>query len=286
MASSGSNNVRRNRPNGSGKPLSRSNSFLGTIKNLVTAPLNWFSASDGSGREEAKGKRRRLPDSNSTEDLRQDDASRSKKMRVSSPDRQVDPGYLDPPTSIFKQSAPRRSPQPHSLAPSGNPRHPSSVFPSFSATQQPQYRHSASPFPPVPETRPLSMARTMSLDPPYQYGHGRDSSMAVLPRDTSLDPPTMRHPTFGRDVSPAPARSSFRMRSSLTPRPLGSNSTLLQRSRERDPSEPPPVASLMSNPVFVRPPPEAYLHRSMSAQPTITLGSYVDSHRRVCPETF
>jgi nucleoporin NUP1 len=276
MASSGSDNVRRNRPSGSGKPLSRSNSFLGTIKNLVTAPLNWFGAHDGSNKEDAKGKRRRLPDSSSTEDVRQDDGSRPKKLRVSSPEKQVDPGYLDPPTSIFKQSTPRHSP-------SSNPRYPSSVFPAFGrATQQPaHFRHSASPFPPVPEARPLSMGRTMSLDPPYHYGHGRDSSMAILTRDTSLDVPPIRNTmSIGRDVSLPPTRS-FQMRPSLTPRPSSSSMVLSRRSRERDPSEPPPVASLMSNPVFLRPPPEAHHNRSMSAQPTVTLGSFLDSQRRV-----
>ena len=88
--------------------------------------------------------------------------------------------------------------------------------------------------------------------------------VTTLPRELSLPPTNLLS-----------SRPSFRMRASMTPQPnLFASSNI-----RRDASEPPPITSLMSNPIFVRGPSQASLHRQST--PSITLGSFVDSQRSV-----
>ena len=65
-------------------------------------------------------------------------------------------------------------------------------------------------------------------------------------------PPLPRVP---RDSSVGPVRAPFRMWTSLSSIPAGSGYRPNPKWRERNPSEPPPLTALMSNPIFVKPPP-------------------------------
>jgi nucleoporin NUP1 len=273
MSSSTTHISQGNKPYNRRQPIARSKSFLGTIKNLVTAPLTWFASN-----EDIRSKRRRLPQSSPGDDLVEDNVSRSKRPRVNSPDRQVEPGYLDPPETIFRQSGGS-----HSMHPSVPSNLHTRSLPVFTPyTQRPSHnRHSVAPPAHKLDSRPMGVSRTMSLDPPYQPGRSRDSTRLHISRDATMDSSSFRHSmSISRDVSMPPAHTPFRMGTSLTPQPSNSNfgSSL---PRDRDPSEPPPVTSLMSNPMFVRAPSDAYQQRSMSVQPTVTLGSIVDSQRSV-----
>ncbi|KAF4615306.1 hypothetical protein D9613_002849 [Agrocybe pediades] len=101
----------------------------------------------------------------------------------------------------------------------------------------------------LPSTRatlsPRRVQRTMSIDPPR-----RDTDMDML-----IDNP------------PSP-RLPFRMRSSLTPQP--------QQAQQRFNTEPPPLNTLASNPVFIHQPTQP---RETSTPPTTTLGSLVETVR-------
>ncbi|KAJ7445806.1 hypothetical protein B0H11DRAFT_2086957 [Mycena galericulata] len=268
MSSSSSHNTSRRRPAATNaprrRPLARSNSsLLGTIKNLVTAPLAWFATTDDFGDSpDLKGKRRRHPPPNSgsaADDS--EDAPRSKRPRMKSPDHQIQfhpeppyaapaypqppSGYLDPPGSVFNNS---------------NNFYPSNITASLN-----QYNSN---------TR-SGLSRTMSIDPPHNsIPFSRDTPMNFTPldRDTSMEASSFirTSSSIPRDHSmPLPAaRSSFRMRSSLTPQPV----------QPREASEPPPLSSLAQKPVFVRPPPDS--HQRLSSQSsTSTLGSLVESQR-------
>ncbi|KAJ6547167.1 hypothetical protein B0H19DRAFT_256129 [Mycena capillaripes] len=271
MSSSSSHNSSgRRRPAANAfrrRPLVRSNSsLLGTIKNLVTAPLAWFAtAEDFEDSPDLKGKRRRHPAPTSV--AAPDDsegAPRPKRVRVKSPDSQIqfhpEPqyaapaysqpqlGYLDPPVSVFNNHSNfYRSNSVNIAAPTLN-----------------QFN---------PSTR-SGLSRTMSIDPPQSSTpFSRDISMNFTPldRDTSMEPSFIRKSSsIPRDLSmPLPAvRSSFRMRTSLTPQP----------AQPREASEPPPLSTLAQKPVFVRPPHDS--HQRLSSQPsTSTLGSLVESRR-------
>ncbi|CAK5264713.1 unnamed protein product [Mycena citricolor] len=273
MSSSSSHNAGRRRPASSNRaqrrPLARTNSSLfGTIKNIVTAPLNWFATTeDFDDSPDLKGKRRRnpVPAGNGPTLRDPNDAAepRSKRPRVTSPDRQMqyraeaplaetyapsNPGYLDPPVSVFKNPPPlARSTSVNLSGPAINP---------FIASL----------------TRNLS--RTMSIDPPHTTARplSRDASMhfpsdgdvsmeSMFPRKTSSSMP--------REMSmPIPAsHSSLRRPTSITPQPS---------QLPRETSEPPPMSSLSKKPMFVRGPLEAPSQR-ISVQ--TTLGSLADSRR-------
>src|SRR5882762_6747696 len=77
--------------NGRRPPVARSSSFLGTIKNIVTAPLSWFSPGqddDDDDFEDTKGKRRRLGESGGAGLATVGGGSRNKRKRIGSPDRE------------------------------------------------------------------------------------------------------------------------------------------------------------------------------------------------------
>ena len=132
--------------------LARHNSsFLGTIKNLVTAPLTWFGNQDD---EFTSGKRRRsLQQAPSEPMLSTDEESRrSKRMRLHSP------------------------PQPARRT---------SVIPRASSAVLPSRAHRATLSP----MRNLSISRTMSIDPPtrensFNFVNDTDVSMDTI-RDLS-----------------------------------------------------------------------------------------------------
>ncbi|KDQ60597.1 hypothetical protein JAAARDRAFT_554639 [Jaapia argillacea MUCL 33604] len=274
---------KRNNPFGrKTSPVARSGSLLGTIKNIVTAPLTWFA--NGDDFEDGKGKRRRAAKPTSATDGSDEELVRSrvKRMRLDSPDRQVSSGYLDPPEAILP--APTSIPRyPYQYNQASKPgRSHSSLHP----PNQRQLHHSRtlSPYP-TSYSQSNEVHRTMSMDPPSRQPVPRDSyGPSHLRRETSMDSAMHRSSSLSipRDFSASPTRSGFRMRTSVTPQPSGSSFGPTLQRRPRDPSEPPPLTSLVSNPIFVKPPPEAR-QRQMSVQPTITLGSLMDSERAHLP---
>lgn len=286
MSSSTSHNSHRRKPYAP-RQLQRSNSsLLGTIKNIVTAPLSWFASTDDF--EQSKGKRRRVAAAPTEPILDQDDShARKKRMRVHSPPRDdhqfpsaatTGPGYLDPPGFVFnQQQQPQRQYNPISF-PSAINRSASVSLPTTTLQDYPSNVHQRSTHSPL---RSTALSRTMSIDPPSRP-LSRDSAMSsiLLPtprdRDTSTERSMRPSTSTPRDLSmpPLSSRPSFRMRTSMTPQPH-------QLAREH--SEPPTLSTLTLNPVFVRGPPQpAESHNRLHIHPTVpTLGSLVESQRIV-----
>jgi len=258
----------RSKPYTRRQPPPRSGSIMATIRNIVTAPLSWFSTTDEF--EDTPGKRRRAPVSQLNPDA-SDEHRSAKRQRVVSPPPQLQ-GYLDPPLAMFQ---PRSKTEGVSQDPTPT------VFPSASInanTQEHQPdkfgRHglSATAWPRRGQSRGVSTDNT-----PGRLVTG-DAAMIPLPvsREVSFS-------SVPRDSSVGPVRAPFRMRTSLSPIPAGSGYGPNPKRRERDPSEPPPLTALMSNPIFVKPPPNQHpTHRSQSAQPTTTLGALAQTSRAVC----
>lgn len=245
----------------------RSGSIMATIRNIVTAPLSWFSTTDEF--EDTPGKRRRAPVSQPNVDA-SDEHRSVKRQRVASPSPQTQ-GYLDPPPAMFQPRSKREgvSQDPTSTVP------PSSTSMNPDTQDQPDKsgRHSLSAT--VWSRRDRS--REVSMDNLPSRLVTRDATMIPLPvsREASLS-------SVPRDSSVGPVRASFRMRTTLSPIPVGSDYGPNPKRRERDPSEPPPLTALMSNPIFVKPPPNQHsAHRSQSAQPTTTLGALAQTSRAV-----
>ncbi|KAF5324549.1 hypothetical protein D9611_004477 [Ephemerocybe angulata] len=218
--------------------LGRTPSFFGAIKNIVAAPLTWLSGAD---QDDQRGKRRREQevaelDTGAVDDL----TPRTKRMRVTSPPKQPQAGYLDPPSTAFPSRSKRRP-----TAPLARSNASSNLNPSLNGqTNYPRSTQS-----------PRRPERTMSIDPP----------MTLLRRETpslndvimGIEPAAVRAPSL-----PLASRPAFRMRSSLTPQP------------HREMSEPPPATSLASNPTFVRAPSQQPQPRS-----TLTLGTIAENVR-------
>lgn len=279
-SSSSNRSLQSHKRNTAGRrqPVARSSSFLGAIKNIVTAPLSWFGQEEDDF-EDVPGKRRRLGPSDDGRVAKEDGGSRKKRMRVSSPVEEGQPGYLDPPGLLFEQ--PRSAPPTsnHHQIPS-LPCYPSSInrstsvqTPSNSLRRMPSgvNRHTISPHR-TSFSQADNLSRTMSMDPPARQ----------LTRDITMTPSHDRFPlSVPREESMSPSRSPFRMRTSLTPQPSGSTfGPTFQHHRERA-SEPPTLEELMENPKFVRPPREVNHQRNLSREPTVTLGSLADSQRHV-----
>lgn len=237
--------------------LARQNSsFLGAIKNIVTAPLNWFG--NPLEDEESSGKRRRPIEQVPTEpslsmDLSLDDdiddaTRRSKRMRLHSPPRTAQ-HYLDPPPAALRPDNKMRRT-------SVVPRASSAVLPSTRST-----RATLSPHRRVPVTR------TMSIDPPHLPPRRESSFNFGSSLSTDVDMSMVSIQDVSMPPSPRSPRPSFRMRSSLTPQP---------QQLPRHISEPPPLNSLVSNPHFVQPPAPA-----VESKPVPTLGKLVESVRTV-----
>ena len=239
-------------------PPVRSASIMSTIKNIVTAPLSWFAANEEF--EDTPGKRRRaLP-----RDGLQQESRTVKRQRHRSPSPLPNQGYLDPPQLLLQSPA-----KPDSRSQGQN--QPTAFSPSVSINipSNPQQQHlGRHAYLPISTTYsqhnlPPQLTREATTVP---LPHSREHSIASLSRDHSI----------------GPTRTSFRMRTTLSPVPSGNEFGPKPQRRERDPSEPPPLTALMSNPIFVKPPPDVHpIQRSLSAQPTITLGSLAQAHRPV-----
>ena len=258
----------RSKPYSRRQPPPRSGSIMATIRDIVTAPLSWFSTT--SEFEDTPGKRRRAPVSQLNADA-SDEHRSVKRQRVASPSPQLQ-GYLDPPSAMFQ---PRLKREGVSQDPTAT------VFPSSTLAdtntqdnRPDKYgRHSLS----AAVWSRRGQSREVSMDNPPSRLITRDATMVPLPisREASLS-------SVPRDSSVGPVRASFRMRTTLSPIPVGSDYGPNPKRRERDPSEPPPLTTLMSNPVFVKPPLSQHpTHRSQSAQPTTTLGALAQSSRAV-----
>lgn len=256
--------------------LGRKNSFFGAIKNIVTAPLSWFGGSEGDfGDSDARGKRRRLPiaSEQTRDDSDSDSEQRTKRMRMGSPNRDKQP-YLDPPRSAFRQH--------HKISEGARIRNHRHVSPSPRKALRvpdatPRNRRTMSPYPSGSQLKAQPSVRTMSLDPPSGLGYSGSPAR--------LQPvPTMQDLTEEKDamsISREPSMSNLRMRTSVTPQPSGADfGPVIPPRRERDPTEPPPLMTLMSNPMFVKPP--LGLQKTSTAEMTrqATLGSLLDSQRK------
>lgn len=280
MASSNSlTGSQRRRAHQKKQQLSRSNSsLLNTLKSLVTAPLSWFAGSEEF--EDSKGKRRRLASPLGPTSDDEDKASRPKRMRLDSPPTDPShsrPGaYLDPPAHAFK---PQRASSLQSV-----PRSLSLSIPSFtlqelslnSTSTANNVRSTLSPL------RNLGISRTMSVDPPTRALR-REPAMTSIPLNREVSFESAKNPlrsAIQRELSaplmPQSSRTSFHVRSSMTPQPLVPHA-------QRESSEPPALSNLVINPVFVRAPssqPAESRQRSGVSQ-TVTLGSLVDHSRGV-----
>jgi nucleoporin NUP1 len=274
----------------------KTSSFFGTIKSFVSAPLAWLSdAGDTGSKRQHVGNGYDDDDSDSSEG---GGRRGPKRMRVDGPGELAVPAapgqqqqqyelppppqrerpkpYLDPPSSVFAPKA----------ASYGNLQNipERALRPTRSVTMQPvepsMPRRTISPLPSRASftAAARNMPVSMSVDPPH-----------VVPATTTMSTSSLRDlggSTFSlRDDSPQVAAvgsgtggssmgpTSFRMRTSLPP-------TLSRLSlAPRDPSEPPPLSALVSNPSFVRAPTE--MMRSATMQPNMTLGSYMETRRLV-----
>ncbi|KAI0781205.1 hypothetical protein BD413DRAFT_608371 [Trametes elegans] len=255
--------------------LARSGSLLGAIKNIVTAPLTWFSSQEDF--EDVPGKRRRNPNAvERDEGAYDEDRPTAKRKRVDSPEPAHAPqqpptrtfqGYLDVPEGLIpRQTAPRQR-----LTTSVGYGRSSSFTPSISVPAVPEAhlaRRTASPAIATSYSQPAAIHHTQSMDPPAY----RPISLS---RDVSMEGGMIG--SANRDVTMSPSRQAFqlRSRSSLTPQPSGQAFGPTPQNKGRDASEPPPLASLVSKPVFVKPPPQ---HQQPYAEhPVTTLGSIVES---------
>lgn len=236
--------------------MTRSGSILGTIKNIVAAPLSWFS---GGERFEDLGKRRRGNERDVVSDDEEDIGQKTKRMRMDSPPRaqaaEPPAGYLDPPTSSLPPiTASARTRTNDTLR---------------KPTIEDSYNRSSSVF------GGQSLTRTMSIDPPAQYAtYNPDPSTIPLPMDSPMES-RLSMSVGPRDLSMRPSASPLRLRTSLTPQPSPA------KPLRREASAPPPLSSLMSKPVFVKPPPAEGAGRQLREQKTVSLGSLAEYSRFV-----
>ncbi|KAL5532910.1 hypothetical protein ACEPAF_4684 [Sanghuangporus sanghuang] len=238
-------------------PMSRSSSLLGTIKNIVSAPLTWFASNQGDF--EDLGKRRRVA-ARDAEDLEEQQAERTgKRLRVDSPERspaRVRPsttgGYLDPPS--FKPPLDSHATR----------------FGMHQASDEKDVTgRRTSIFGPPP---PSSGNRTMSVDPASRYAtFKRDPTATPLPADS----PTRSSParSVAHDDDSDRPRTPLRLRTSLTPQPSPS------RHLRRESSAPPPISNLKTRPAFVKPPAEEKQDQELGTHKTISLGTLAEVSR-------
>ncbi|OJT14157.1 hypothetical protein TRAPUB_9268 [Trametes pubescens] len=242
---------------------------------MITAPLTWFSSQPEL--EDAGSKRRRIPDPvDRDEDAYEDDRPSAKRKRVDSPEpaprlptqpTRTNQGYLDIPEGFIPRQSASRA---RLKAPAMQARA-SSFAPSVSVPVMENVhlaRRTASPTISTSFSQPVAIQRTQSMDPPAYRA-------ISLSRDVSMEGGLPGSAT--RDVTMSPTRHTpfqLRPRNSLTPQPSGQSFGPAPQQKGRDASEPPPLASLISKPVFVRPPPQ--LQQTYVEQST-TLGSLAES---------
>ena len=269
---------RRRAPRGQ---LARSGSFFGALKNIVTAPLAWLTSYDDH--ENVSGKRARTANTAlEGESTYHEDQPSAKRKRVDSPPApppqqatRTAQGYLDVPENLLSQRVGDRHRQ---TAPAGHGRSASVVnslnIPAGSGVHP--ARRTASPTGLTSYMQPSMMQRTQSMDPPAYRA-------LSLSRDVSMEDGLPG--SASRDVTMSPSRHTpfqLRPRNSMTPQPTGQAFGPVPRHKERDASEPPPLASLISKPVFVKPPAQAT--QSHPEQVVTTLGSIAESNGRMVRE--
>ncbi|PSR88866.1 hypothetical protein PHLCEN_2v5015 [Hermanssonia centrifuga] len=259
----------------------RTNSLLGTLKSIVSSTLPWFGSNGDLS--DAQGKRKQAVRRDEFEDMEE---HRQKRKRIHSPESEginssvgslsarrrhqsAGSGYLDPPASSFR-------PQSHGIQrqPAGYIRASSLAVPSRS--RDAHKRRTASPGPSASYAVAHGITRTQSMDPPPRRRPALDLAIAPQPisRDVSME--------GFRDMSLSPSRP-FRMRTSLTPQPTGQSFGPNPVRRERDPSEPPPLAALIENPIFVKPPPQSIEPQPLIRQNATTLGTVAQTQRTAQP---
>ncbi|KAI0317300.1 hypothetical protein OF83DRAFT_1172117 [Amylostereum chailletii] len=133
----------------------------------------------------------------------------------------------------------------------------------------PPQRHTNPP--PIRQTTlPTIQQRTMSMDPPARH-------TAPLRHE-----PTLVHHPLGRDASMDSSPRPLRIRSTLTPSRSGLDFGPAPKRTDRNPSEPPPLAALMSNPIFVKPP-QNDIRRVSDPSAPITLGALAQQRSSSIP---
>ncbi|KAH9925241.1 uncharacterized protein B0H18DRAFT_381749 [Fomitopsis serialis] len=247
-------NRRDLRRRGRRSPVARSSSILGSLKSFITTPLSWFTSQEDLQEdfEDTPGKRRRNPEAAERDDREHEEGEgRAKRQRVHSPEPEPEPpqqrrrllseqpvaGYLDVPEGLIPQ---------HDALPRLSMGHARS---SSLATAPPRSsavrldRHSLSPLAGPSYVQPLSIARTMSMDPPTGY------RPRALSRDVSMGVASAREATM------TPSRTPFqvRPRTSMTPQPCGQGFGPAVPRLHRDTSEPPPLETSCRPPNSSRP---------------------------------
>ena len=269
----------------------RSGSILSTIRNLVAAPFSWFNHTDQL--EDFGAKRRREPaysQGDGEYDINTDgEGSRPKRLRVDSPKL----GYLDPPEKVFTSTRQTEHSRPGYLdrhafvdsivdvenTPPGELIARPKPVESPVITTSPQV---ARPIPsfmgrqpsPIKGSKTLQISRTMSTDPTLRDRALSREPTSLSVREMSVDPVMTSFATTisaTTDGPPAP----FRLRTSLTPQPSPT------KPSRREASAPPPLASLMAKPIFVKPPPDAKKVRKLEDQKTVSLGTLAEFQRSV-----
>lgn len=269
--------------------LNRSHSLFGTLKSIVSSSIPWFGSSGDIS--DVQGKRKAAPVER--DEPEEEVEHRNKRKRVHSPEAEVQQrdggiqarskplvqpqsqgscaGYLDPPLASFKCQPSQVN---GGLRPNGGHARASSlaVLDRVSSSNGAYGRRTASPGRSGYATT-NGISRTQSMDPPPRR---RTAGVAPQPisRDASME-------DF-RDKSRSPSSRPFRMRTSMTPQPTGLVFGPNPSRRERDPSEPPPLAALIENPIFVKapsqPPPD---REEVVRPPSITLGNVAEVQRAV-----
>lgn len=272
----------------------RSSSFLGALKSIVSAPLTWFGSDEDFESEVGiNGKRQRNASGGATQARQElqttgraqpedvDDAPRAKRPRVEDPQPEPKRPYLDPPGLAFTNHL--------QYGPRGTA-HGATGVNGISRTMPVDPRASAPPSPsPMREMSAASAegevanASGSTFARASTWMHSAPPAPGPISRDYSM-PPVGGTPST-RPQAPFRMRSSF----SLTPQPSGQGFGP-RIHRERGHSEqPPPLADLMANPVFLQPPSEEPAthglapgghRRSMSLQPTLTLGTIAEQRVR------
>ncbi|EPT00202.1 hypothetical protein FOMPIDRAFT_1050026 [Fomitopsis schrenkii] len=272
---------RDSRRRGGRSPASRSSSILGSLKSFIATPFSWFSPQEREHEqlpedfEDTPGKRRRNTQVADRDDREHEEGvARAKRQRVHSPkpeaqqqleQQQPTAGYLDVPEGLLS----RQQTQPRINLAHG--RSSSLVIPPSRPFASRPDRHSLSPLAGSSRSQPLSIARTMSMDPPTGY------RPRALSRDVSMGL------NSALDVSMTPSHTPFQVRSriSMTPQPSSQTFGPAVPRLDREASEPPAFDTLTSNPQFVKPPPQSQLQgQPLTREATLTLGTITESQPR------
>lgn len=262
-------------------PVTRSRSFFGSLKSLLPSRI-WGGESGGQtdtpgkrkGVDEAyeaeggqRSSKRQKVDSSPVREITRLQSTQRQQLQLQ-PARTAAMGYLEPPDGFFgpvNTAGVHRQPghaRASSLAPL--PRRPTNG--------------SVRMLSPVAGVQGRSFTRTQSMDPPNRYRpvFGAAPKAIPLSRDVSMD-----DGSFSKGLSVSPTQQPFRMRTSLTPQPNGQAFGPEPVRRERNESEPPPLAQLIDRPMFIKAPSEAAVPKSAARQTPNTLGALVEAQRTV-----